>query len=258
MLRDWRRRRILKRSELPEDIWHWTLERVPLAADLPPGARERLRKIVTLFLHEKSIEGAGGLEVDDGMRLLIAAQACLPILALGLDHYDGWVSVIVYPDEFVPHHEYTDEYGVVHTTHVPLTGEAWPEGPMILSWPDVEDSLADPDDGMNVVIHECAHKLDMLNGAANGMPPLHRDMDMLGWTRDWSRAYEAFCGELERGEDTLLDPYGAEAPAEFFAVASEAFFEIPALLDEEYPALYEQLRTYYRQDPLRYRIPRSR
>jgi MtfA peptidase len=250
-LRGWRRRKILERATLPPELWSEVLEWMPLAAGLPPADRQRLCELVTLFLHEKSIEGAAGLEaeVSDAMRRMIAVQACLPILNLGLDYYDGWVSIIIYPDEFMPRHEHTDEAGVVHVTHVPLTGEAWPQGPMILSWTDVEGSLHDPQDGYNVVIHECAHKLDMLNGSSNGMPPLHRDMDVLAWTRDWSRAYEALCAEVDREADTLLDPYAAENPAEFFAVVCEAFFEIPWDLQEEYPALYRHLCAFFRQDP---------
>lgn len=248
-LREWRRRKILKRAALPEDLWQAALQRVPLCARLSAEELHRLRTLVLLFLHEKSIEGAQGVEVTDDMRLVIAILCCIPILNLGLDYYDTWVSVIVYPDEFIPRHQYTDEAGVVHTSHMPLTGEAWARGPMILSWPDVEESAEVPDDGWNVVFHECAHKLDMLNGEANGLPPPHRDMDILAWKQDWTEAYEDFCARVERGEDDWLDPYAAENPGEFFAVISEAFFEIPLDLQQDFPAVYRHLCAFYRQDP---------
>lgn len=248
-LREWRRRRILKRAEMPEALWRAALKGVPLCADFSTEELRRLRALVLLFLHEKSIEGAQGVEVTDDMRLVIALQCCIPILNLGLDYYDTWVSVIVYPSEFIPGHEYTDEAGVVHKSHMPLTGEAWPQGPMILSWPDVKESAAAPDDGWNVVFHECAHKLDMLNGSANGLPPLHRDMNILAWSRDWADAYEAFREQADRDEDTWLDPYAAESPGEFFAVMSEAFFEAPWLVEEDLPEVYSHLRAFYRQDP---------
>lgn len=248
-LREWRRRRILKHAVLPEELWRAVLRAVPLCAGFSTEELRRLRALTLLFLHEKSIEGAQGVEVTDEMRLVIAVQCCIPILNLGLDYYDTWVSVIIYPDEFVPRRQYTDTAGVVHTAHIPLTGEAWSRGPMILSWPDVEESAEFPDDGWNVVFHECAHKLDMLNGEANGMPPLHKEMDILAWTRDWTGAYEVFCDQVERGEDTWLDPYAAESPGEFFAVLSEAFFEIPDEVKQDLPLVYSHLYAFYRQDP---------
>ena len=241
----WRRARIIARAPLDSAQWQRTLERLPFLRGLSVEERERLRQSVILFLHQKSIHGAGGLELDSEMQLLIAAQACLPILNLDIDYYRGWVEVIVYPDEFVPRVQYSDEAGVVHTERVPHTGEAWLQGPVILSWADVAPCV----DGVNVVVHEFAHKLDMLNGDANGFPPLHRGMSREAWSQAFGSAYADFCRRIEGGEEDAIDPYAAESPGEFFAVLSEAFFETPRTVIDLYPRVYDQLRLFYRQDP---------
>jgi hypothetical protein len=245
--RNWRRGRILRRSALDEGAWRAALDRYPFTRALVPEERARLRELVVLFLHEKSIVGAGGLALRDEMRVCIAAQACMLILNLGLDYYRGWVEVIVYPDEFVAEYDYVDEDGVAHHVEAPLSGESWHEGPVILSWADAELRGGDP--GYNVVIHEFAHKIDMLNGDANGFPPLHPGMDRAGWSRDFGAAYEEFRGRVARGAATAIDPYAAEHPAEFFAVLSEAFFETPGAVRAEFGAVYRQLAAFYRQDP---------
>jgi Mlc titration factor MtfA (ptsG expression regulator) len=179
------------------------------------------------------------------MRVSIAAQACLPILELGLDWYAGFTGIVVYPGDFRVRRAETDEHGVVHEWDDDLAGEAMPGGPVVLSW----DATAN-DPQINVVIHEFAHKLDMLNGAADGLPPLHPGMDRAAWSAAFAEAYEGFCDALERGKDTWLDPYAAEHPSEFFAVISEAFFKQPAETRRRYPAVYDQLKLFYRQDPL--------
>jgi hypothetical protein len=245
--RDWRRERVLKRSGLDDRRWRAVLERYPFTRCLQPDERARLRERVVLFLHEKSIVGAGGLALRDEMRLGIAAQACMLILNLDLDWYRGWVEVIVYPDEFVAEFEYVDEAGVAHRVAEPMTGESWLAGPVILSWADAE--LRGGETGYNVVIHEFAHKLDMLNGDANGFPPLHPGMDRAAWSRAFGAAYEDFRERVARREPTEIDPYAAEHPAEFFAVLSEAFFENPRAVLGEYADVYRQLAAFYRQDP---------
>lgn len=247
----WRRRRILKRAVLPERPWRTALGHVPMLRGLGPEERARLRGRVILFLHEKSIQGAAGVEVSDAMRLAIAAQACLPILTLGIEYYDDWTTVIVYPEQFRPRHVYTDEIGVVHHTRHALAGEAWLRGPMVLSWRDVAQSALEAERGANLIIHECAHKLDMLNGRANGMPPLHQGMRVADWTRDFTTAYDALRGQIDAGVEPVLDSYAAESPAEFFAVASEVFFTRPDALSQAFPAVYAQLRAFYRQDTLK-------
>lgn len=251
-IRNWRRRRILSRATLDETLWRDVLMRYPFMRALTAAEHARLRERAILFLNEKSIAGAGGLEVRDEMRMSIAAQACMLVLNLDLDFFRGWVEVIVYPDEFLVEYEYVDDDGIAHRVRGPLSGESWLEGPVILSWADAERSGAG--DGYNVVIHEFAHKLDMLNGTANGFPPLHADMDAARWSATFGAAYHDFCTRLERREETAIDPYAAENPAEFFAVMSEAFFEVPQAVRGEYPAVYRELASFYRQDPAR-RLP---
>jgi len=246
-LRNWRRERILRRSSLDDREWRTVLERYPFTRALSTEERARLRERVILFLHEKSIVGAGGLVVRDGMRMSIAAQACMLILNLDLEYYRGWVEVIVYPDEFVAEYDYVDEDGIAHHVEAPMTGESWLEGPVILSWADAE--LRGEEPGYNVVIHEFAHKLDMLNGDANGFPPLHPGMDREAWPRAFGAAYDDFCRRVARGEPSAIDAYAAEHPSEFFAVLSEAFFETPAAVRAEYRDVYRQLAAFYRQDP---------
>jgi Mlc titration factor MtfA (ptsG expression regulator) len=244
-IRRWRRQRIIERAGLDTVLWLGTLDRLSFLRGLTDDECARLRDTVILFLHEKSIRGAAGLQLDGGMRLMIAAQACILILNLDIDYYRGWVEIIVYPDEFVPTVEYTDEDGVVHVDREPRTGEAWLQGPVILSWADVAPTA----DGVNVVIHEFAHKLDMLNGDANGYPPLHAGMRRETWTGAFAAAYADFCRRVDAGEDVAIDPYAAENPAEFFAVMSEAFFETPRAVLDVYPQVYAQLKVFYRQDP---------
>jgi len=246
-LKNWRRRRALKKAALPDKAWHAATSGLPLLHGLSEEEWERLRELTTLFLTEKQVVAAGGFALDDEMRIRIAAQACLPILNLGLDYYAGWVSVIVYPAEFLPEYEFVDEAGVVHVIRDAMLGESWERGPVVLSGADALRG-GEPD-GVNVVIHEFAHKLDMLNGAMNGFPPLHRGMSVEQWTQVFATAYADLSAREERDEEMPIDPYGTESPAEFFAVTSEAFFETPHVLQREYPDVYRQLADFYRQNP---------
>jgi MtfA peptidase len=246
-LKSWRRKRVLGQNRIPDELWRQVIEARPLFMGLASEELGRLKDLATLFLAEKDISGAAGQEIDDMIRVTTAAQACLPILNLGIDYYNGWVEVVVYPGEFAPIHEYMDDAGVVHQTRHPLAGESWLGGPVILSWADV--NYVDDGAGVNVVIHEFAHKLDMLNGDVNGYPPLHQGMRREAWAQAFTEAYEDFRKRVDAGEETVIDPYAAESPAEFFAVLSEALFEIPHLLKDEYASVYEQLALFYRQDP---------
>jgi len=253
----WRRGRAAQRSSVTAEEWSSVTQRFSFLQALNAEEQSRLRDLVAAFLNEKSLQGAGGLVITRDIELVIAAQACLLVLNLDLDYYSDWVEVIVYPDEFIVDHEYTDEDGVVHHVRAPLSGEAWDQGPVVLSWQDAE--AADGGDGYNVVMHEFAHKLDMLNGAADGFPPLHADMDRELWSKTFSEAYADFERQVEQDEDTLIDPYAAEDPAEFFAVLSELFFERPDALQEVYPMVYAQLSAFYRQDPYaRHNVKTSR
>lgn len=238
-LTDWRRSRVLARHRMDDALWSGVIAKLPFMPDT-----QKLKDLVILLLAEKEFSGAHGIEVSDAMRVSIAAQACLPILELGLDWYRGWRGIVVHPGDFRVRRAETDEAGVVHEWDDDLAGEAMPGGPVVLSWDAAAHDLA-----MNVVIHEFTHKLDMLNGAADGLPPLHPGMERSEWTAAFEHAYEGFCDALERGRDTWLDPYAAEHPSEFFAVVSEAFFTKAPETRKRYPQVYEQLRRFYRQDP---------
>ena len=244
----WRRRRILGRHPIPGEAFDAALAGLPILRGLDADERTRLREAASLFVHDKAFSAAGGAEVDDAMQLAIALQACLLTLNLGEGSYRGWSEIILYPDEFLRPHEEIDEAGVVHHSRDILAGESWHGGPLVLSIADV--AASGQADGFNVVLHEFAHKLDMLNGDANGYPPLHRGMDAAAWAHDFSAAYENLCARVDAGEDTAIDPYATYDPAEFFAVLTEAFFETPQVVDAEYPAVYRQLRQFYRQHPL--------
>lgn len=248
LLKKRRRRRILATREIDGGTWDAAFAASPALAALTAGERRRLRSLALLFLHEKRIEAAGELQLDDAMRVRIAALACRPILELGLDCYEGFASVIVYPEEFVVRgREHVDEAGVVHVGDDVLSGEAWDAGPVVLAWADVQASGRG--DGYDVVAHEFAHKLDLLDGAVDGMPPLHKSMRASQWTRTFQAAYDDLLRRLERGETPWLDPYAAEDPGEFFAVCTELFFDVPDELHGRYPDVYAQLKAFYRQDP---------
>jgi Mlc titration factor MtfA (ptsG expression regulator) len=248
-LRSWRRQRVLARSAIPDALWREALDRLPFLRGLAGEDLARLRELTVLFLDAKGIVGAGGHEVTPLQRVTIAVQACVLVLNLDLSLYDGFENVIVYPGEFVPGWEWEDEAGVVHRHHEPLAGEAMPRGPVVLSWPDVEAAGDWDASGMNLVIHEFAHKIDMRNGDANGCPPLPDDVSAAEWKGAFAQAYDDFAARVDAGEPTSIDPYAAENPGEFFAVLSEVFFAEPGLLVEAYPEVYRLLARFYRQDP---------
>lgn len=248
MLKGWRRRRVLSRHSIPDDVWAATVAGAPALGRLGAEERQRLRDLVLLFLHEKQFEPVQGMVLDESKRVRIAALACLPILELGLDAYAGFHSVVVHPDEFlVRDREYEDEHGVVHVGDDLLSGETFEQGPVVLAWTEVEASGRG--EGYNVVVHEMAHKLDMLSGEANGVPPLHADMRMPEWVAAFDAAYDDLCAQIERGADPWIDPYAVEDSAEFFAVSAELFFDTPKELRQEYPDVYAQLKRFFRQDP---------
>ncbi len=247
--RRWRAQRTLARRPIPDALWALTLARYPFLARRSEADLAALRELATLFLADKEFAGMQGLEVDDGMAVAIAAQACLPVLRLGLACYDAFKGIVVYPGAVMARREVMDEHGVVHEYEEELLGEAMPGGPMALSWPDVDLGGESTTWVCNVVIHEFAHVLDMRDGILDGMPPLPdraaREHWQLVMQAEWSR----FCRQVDAARGTLLDPYGAESIDEFFAVASEVFFVDPAALRADHPALYALLAGYYRQDP---------
>ena len=242
----WWRRRRAERLSIPDAAWDVAESGLPFLGHLSADERRRLRQLAREFIADKQWSGAQGLRVTPHMQLAIALQACLPILNLGLDWYRGWVGIVVYPGDFVIPRRVIDEDGVVHEYDDDVMGEAWYGGPVLLSWFDRPQDA----DGINVVIHEFAHKLDMLNGEADGVPALHSGLRREDWEAVLLAAYDDFCRRVDGGEETWIDPYGSDSPAEFFAVVSESFFESPDVVAGEYPELYRQLCRYYRQDPL--------
>jgi Mlc titration factor MtfA (ptsG expression regulator) len=235
------------RYALDEVAWREVLG-APVFDGLDDDARQRLRAVAQDILRARQFSGAAGQEVGAYEATLIAAFAALPVLELGAAAYGDWLEIVVYPGEFLYEGHETDPDGVVHHIRHARSGEAMAGGPMVLSWQDVLASGGG--EGYNVVIHEFAHKLDMANGAVDGLPPLHAGMSLADWANVFNAAYQDLCGRVDAGEEPEIEPYACESPAEFFAVLSEYFFEMPDVLNADYPAVYEQMRLYYRQDPL--------
>ena len=235
------------RFGLDEAAWREALG-APVFDGLLDADLKRLREVAADLLHARRFSGAGGQEMGAYEATLIAAFAALPVMALGAAAYGDWLEVIVYPGEFLYEGHETDPDGIVHHIRHARAGEAMAGGPMVLSWQDVLASGTG--EGYNVVIHEFAHKLDMANGAVDGLPPLHPGMSVAAWAEAFNAAYQDICRRADAGEEPAIDPYAAESPAECFAVFTEYFFEMPDVLAEAYPAVYEQMRLYYKQDPL--------
>lgn len=253
----WRRgreARALQRRAIPDALWEATLAALPFVAARPPVQRERLRRLASLFLDRKEFSGAGGLVVTDTIALAVAVQACLPVLELGIELYDGFVGIVLHPDAVVAPREVTDEHGVVHAYDEELSGEAMAGGPLMLAWSDVLPVAGEaaPATAYNVVIHEFAHVLDMRDGLSDGVPLLPSAAARREWVDVMTIEYDRFCERVVCGHETVLDPYAAEGPDEFFAVTAEAFFVTPRALTEEQPALYRLLSSYFRQDPALY------
>ncbi len=243
-------RHTLRHHPIALERWYKLMREASLFRGLTSVERAHLRTLSTLFLHRKAFSGAQGLEVNADIRLAVAAQACLLILKLGLDFYDGWVEVILYPGAFKVSRE-VNEDGVVSDAGGHLAGESWQRGPVVLSWENAAADLAGRQSGHNVVVHEFAHKLDSLDGSANGIPPVHSGMVREQWTQVFTAAFDALRSQLDHHHAHGIDAYAATSPAEFFAVVSETFFAAPATLHHHFPAVYEQLALFYRQDPKR-------
>jgi MtfA peptidase len=248
-LRAQREQRIVQRRAISNELWLATLASLPFLARWSAADLEALRRLTSLFLDEKEFAGAGGLEVTDAMAVRIAAQACLPVLRLGLQPYRGFVGIVVHPDEVVAPREVMDDDGVVHRYDEVLSGEAMEGGPLMLSWTDVRQAGESADWAYNVVIHEFAHVIDMGDGEPDGVPPLPEPARRQSWRRIIEAEYEAFCRWTDQGRDTVLDPYGATEIGEFFAVAVEAFFVASNDMREEHPELHALFVDYFKQDP---------
>lgn len=252
-----RKRRRARDADVPlPDQWRAVVtRRVPVIGELPASMTRCFEGLVQSFLREKQFVGCGGIELNDEIRVTIAAQACLLLLGRPGSVYDDLQSILVYPQAFWVEDEVEDDSGLVTRRRRELSGEAWDSHRIILSWEDVTDSLVQRGDGYNVVLHEFAHYLD---AEGRGLAPVDL-ADAQGaatlrartqqWNRGMTEEYEAFCEAVERGDETFLDPYAAEDESEFLAVATEDFIECGADLRDAHPRLYALLREYYGIDP---------
>jgi MtfA peptidase len=261
------------RVDIPTPLWESAVADLAFLRRLDATASLDLRGLCGRLLATKVMTGAGGLELTAGIQVAIAAQACLPILKLGIEWYRGWSGIVVYPSEYVAPRRLQDETGLVHEFDETAAGEAWGGGPVVVSWEQDASGSADADPAFNVVIHEFAHKLDLLDGEADGVPPLdrrlHAGLESHRWHQVLDDAFERFAAAIDLIELELpadidpesseadpyyeglpLDPYAAQDPAEFFAVSSEAFFVDPRRLRDAFPDWYELLSRFYLQDPL--------
>jgi Mlc titration factor MtfA (ptsG expression regulator) len=241
--------RAVARRPIPDGLWKRTRIRYPFLQRRDLADEATLRRMTSLFLDRKEFTAAGGLRLTDDVAVAIAAQACLPVLRLGLSRYDGFVGIVVHPGAVRARRQVVDEAGVQHEYDEELAGEAMEGGPVMLSWHDVRLAGRDAANAYNVVIHEFAHVLDLADGLSDGVPLLPPDLPRARWQQTLDSEFQGFCARVEAGEDTLLDPYGTNGEDEFFAVASEAFFVAPQALQAEHPALYAIFSVFYRQDP---------
>lgn len=247
----WRRlRAFVTPAPLAEEPWRLALAAHPLAQRLDRCRQDELRRLVGVFLSRKRFHALAGAELSDAIQILIALQACLPVLEQGPGALRGWRDILVYPGEFkVKRSHHDDRSGVVTESDDVLIGEAWERGPLVLSLADVELDLAKPWDGYNVVIHEIAHKLDMLDGPPDGVPPLPPHIPRRQWIVAFQRAFDLLSNDVARGRDTLIDPYAAESADEFFAVVSELHWSQPALLRRADATVADLLEAYYGVSP---------
>jgi len=237
-----RTRRRLRQGRLSRDE-EAMLERVfPLWRRVPESTRRPAEGWMRVFLHEKGFEACGGLgEITEEMRLAVAGPACLLIAHRPMDYYERLKTVLLYPTAFVV----MDEWGIEDVR----LGESWGTGSVVLAWESVLQGDRNPEDGLNVVLHEFAHQLDQEDGAADGVPEFEEIEDYGRWSRAFAPAYDDFCDRVAAGRRTVLDDYGAESPAEFFAVATETFFERAAAMKREEPAIFGELCRFYGVDP---------
>jgi hypothetical protein len=247
-LKNWRRNRLASRR-FPDE-WLAIVERnVPLYRRLTPEDKKELQRHILIFTAEKKFEGCAGLQITDEIKVTIAAQACILLLHRKTDYYPGLYSILVYPQSYlVKKTQHLVGNLLVEGPDIRL-GESWHRGAVVLSWDDVRRSAADIHDGHNIVLHEFAHQLDDSGGKGDSTPVLQRRCRYITWARVLQKDYQKLQRDVIRRCDTLLDEYGATNPAEFFAVATEFFFERPKELQKLHPDLYEELRHFYQQDP---------
>ena len=247
----WRRWRVLQRNSVRDarfpDTWRAMLSRnVRLYRKLPESLRHQLHGHIHAFLHSKSFYGCAGFEITDEVRLIVAAQACMLLLNRETDYFPGFTSILIYPDSYVARAVEHDG-PIAGVTEDVRAGESWHRGPVVLSWQDVLRGARQTGNAFNVVIHEFAHKLDEENTDSAGVPLLEDPSLYQAWAEVFNGEYEAM--RASRADSGVLDEYGADSPAEFFAVATETFFERPHALDREHGGLYRALMSYYKVDP---------
>jgi len=249
---NWLENRQVKKMGFTAAQWESAIADWPVMHRYKGHERNALRNMAFRFLVRKKIISGGAFQFTDAMCLKIATMACVPILHLGLDWYDHWKTVILYEGDFIPNRPYRSDDGVVHSKGPGLSGEAWLRGPVILSWKTIcETSTKNPHGkANNVVIHEFAHKLDMLRDGANGAPPMHPDMSSGEWHDVFTAAWNRLQKDKKHHHSLPLIDYALTSPAEFFAVCSETFFEIPEVMKDKMPEVFRLLCQFYRQQPL--------
>ncbi len=230
--------------DIDPSLWRQAAAGLPWLRAIEAERDARLRALAAEFLHRKTITPLHGLQLNEVQRLRLAMLCCLPLLEFGREGLHGWSQLLVYPDAFRVQRSHQDAHGVLHEWDDELIGEAWEQGPVILSWADVRADIASPREGFCVVAHEIAHKLDILDSAMDGTPPLPRDWQR-EWARDFQRAYDALCVEVDAGRDTAIDAYAAESPEEFFAVCSEYHFSDANTLRDAMPEVAAHLQRFY-------------
>lgn len=225
-------------------------QRMPYFSQMPTDLQLQLKQHIQVFVAEKEFVGCNGVKITDEIRVTIAAQACLLLLNRKTNFYPKLRTILVYPSAFVKEEQVADAAGVLHAKRTALAGESWDFGKVVLSWQDTLEGALVPDDGRNVVIHEFAHQLDQENGKANGAPLLDREQNYKCWSDVFSAQFELLQRQAQTGSPSIFDYYGATNPAEFFAVASEVFFEKAHQFSLQHPKLYRQLKNYYQVDPI--------
>jgi len=247
----WPRMRILRiqKQAFPAPWQQTLIERLPFVTKIPTAEQEQLKFLIKAFLADKKFYGCAGQEIDDDIRVTVAAQACLLIMNQGRTPYPDLDSILIYPSTFVATREVANELGLVSTNHIAMLGESWSQGKVVLAWDNVQKGVMNLQDGHNVVLHEFAHQLDHESGSTNGAPVLNTRGAYRSWAHIFSEEFEELQKDAVRGRHSLMDHYGATNPAEFFAVATETFFEQPKQMVVYHHELYQQLKDYYKLDP---------
>lgn len=231
--------------------WETILDKnVSLYRHLPDALREQLHNDIKIFIAEKHFEGLGGLEMTDEIKITIAAEASLLLLNRKNSDYPGLSSILVYPSAYVAKQNIPIGGGVYIEGQSVRLGESWQHGSVVLAWDTVKQGAMNSQDGHNVVLHEFAHQLDQEEGASDGTPLLEKRSSYATWGRIMSNEYEQLRSNIEHHKKSVMDNYGATNPAEFFAVATETFFEKPRQLQKKEPDLYAELKDFYKVDPI--------